>query len=492
MRWEQFEYESTQDGIRIINYVPETEEESVRIPAAIGGTPVTVIGAETFSENGALLSRVEVPPTVRVIGDGAFRMCLTLTELILHEGLEDIGEGALALTPLTEVTLPDTVVRIGAPWELGNIRFLVSEKNPHFRTDGFCLYQNEGKGKTLLMCLQTDERESYGVAAGTTAIGESAFAGNEALCSVTLPDTVRTIGEAAFESCQNLTRVELPEGLRTIEANAFGHCILLQSIHLPSTLETIGDYALSDTFGWSEALSGLERVTVEAGNAHFVTDEEALFARGEDGRHLVKYFGEGGLYRVPEGVTRILPGALRRAKFYRCEIPASVRSVGRDAFRECKNLREILLRETDTTLYIPGQPIYRKDEVTNLFFAEEKKEGPIYDYAAYDALFFTYRNLPDKCGMACCRLTYPVSLSEKTAQGYRAFVTENMPAILQGIADRQDMEQLVQLTDLGFFTGESLELGLELFGQKGRTKLSGYLLNYKREHMQETAFDFTL
>ncbi len=492
MRWEEFEYELTSDGVRIVKYVPETEEESVCIPASIGGTPVVAIGAEAFLENGALLSRVEVPSTVRSIGDGAFRMCLTLTELLLREGLETIGAGALALTPLTEVTLPDTVARIGAPWELGNIRFSVSEKNPHFRTDGFCLYQTEGAEKTLLVCLQTEGRESYAVAEGTTAIGESAFAGNEALCSVTLPETARTIGEAAFESCQNLRRVALPEGLCSIGANAFGHCIRLQSIHLPSTLEVIGDYALSDTFGWSEALSGLERITVEPGNARFATDEEALFAHGEDGRHLVKYFGEGESYRVPEGVTRILPGALRRAKFYRCEIPASVRSVGKDAFRECKNLREILLRETDTALYIPGQPIYRKDEVTNLFFAEKTEGGPIYDYAGYDALFPTYRNLPDKCGIACCRLAYPVSLPEKTARGYRAFVAENMPAILQGIADRQDMEQLVLLAELGFFTGESLELGLELFGQKGRTKLSGYLLNYKREHMQETAFDFTL
>ncbi len=492
MRFGQFEYEVIQDGIRIVKYVPETEEESVRIPTAIEGRPVVAIGAEAFLDNGALLTRVEVPSTVRVIGDGAFRMCLTLTDLILHEGLETIGEGALSLTPLTEVVLPDTVARIGAPWELGSIRFFVSDKNPHFFTDGFSLYQKEETDRILLVCLQTDEREAYAISEGTTVIGESAFAGNETLRSVTLPDTVRIIGEAAFESCQNLTEAQLPEGLRTIGANAFGHCIRLRSLHLPSTLETIGEYALSDTFGWSEALSGLERVTVESGNVHFTADEEALFAYGEDGRHLVKYFGEGEAYLIPEDCTRILPGAFRRAKFYRCEIPASVRGVGRDAFRECKNLREILLCETDTTLYIPGQPIYRKDEVTNLFLAEKTEGGVLYDYVAYDALFSTYRNLPDKCGMACCRLTYPVRLSGKTARGYRTFVTENMAAILQGIADRQDMEQLVLLTKLGFFTGESLELGLELFGKKGRTKLSGYLLNYKREHVQETAFDFTL
>ncbi len=488
-----YRYERTEDGIRIVRYEPETEEDCAIIPSRIEALPVVEIGAEAFVENGALLSRVEVPPTVRRIGNGAFRMCLNLTELILHEGLEEIGAGALFLTPLTEVALPDSVTVIESPWELSSILFTTTGNNPFFFSDGFCLFRREGGERELLVALQSDERECYEIPERTTVIGENAFSVNEHLRSVTLPGSVRKIGEAAFEGCQNLAEVRLAEGLREIGANAFGHCIRLKDLHLPSTVETIGESALSDTFGWSESFQGLERITVEPGNEHFMADEDALFETDGSGyRSLVKYFGEAAVYRIPWDVSRILPGAFRRAKFYRCEIPMSVRGVGRDAFRECRNLREISLEETGSELYIPGQPLYRKDEVTALFLEEKPAGGYLYDYAGYDALFATYLNLPDLCGMACCRLKYPLQLPEETAQAYRKFLRENLSGILQGIAQKQDMERLVMLAELGIFNEENLDESLEILSRSGRTKFTGYLLNYMREHGEGGGFDFSL
>ncbi len=224
-----------------------------------------------------------------------------------------------------------------------------------------------------------------------------------------------------------------------------------------------------------------------------MADGEALFGNGESGhRHLVKYFGEGGSYAVPWDVSRILPGAFRRAKFYSCDIPMSVHSVGRDAFRECKNLEEIRLKETGTPIYIPGQPIYRKDEVTALLREERGDDGYIFDYQGYDALFPTYLNLPDQCGIACCRLKYPVSLDEETAAGYREFLEKNLMGILSGIAKKQDMEQLVMLADLGLFTEKNIDESLDVLSRSGRTKFTGYLLNYMKEHGNGEEFDFSI
>ncbi len=517
MQWKCYGYEPIQDGIRITKYIPEDDAETLRIPSHIEGMPVVEIGKAAFEENGALLSRVEVPSTVKRIRKDAFRMCLNLTELILSEGLETIGEEALFLTPLTELTLPDTLRSIAAPWDLGGIRFVVSETNPTFFSDGFCLFQRadlsgereadgddasaaceaDGDdapgGMALLVCFQEDPRESYDIPEGTTGIGENAFACNDSLKRVAIPGSVRAIGEAAFEGCQNLSEIVLAEGLRVIGANAFGHCIRLMSIHLPASVQTIGEYALSDTFGWSESFSGLTRVTVDPGNTHFAADGDALFEIAGDGsRSVVKYFGGSGTYRVPDEATRILPGAFRRAKFYRCEIPARVSSVGRDAFRECKNLSEIVLDETGTVLYIPAQPLYRKDEVTALFAAVRAEGEPLYDYEGYDALFDTYLNIPDRYGMACCRLRYPVRLSDEMEQKYRAFLWENLSAILLNIAQRQDMEALVMLAELGFFTEDNIEESLEVMSRSGQAKLTGYLLRYKRENMAQDTFDFSL
>ncbi len=493
MRWQDYEYEIIGDRVQITRYEPESDADAVCIPSYIDELPVGEIGAGAFSEGGAFLSRVEIPPTVRRIGEGAFRMCLNLSELILHEGLEEIGAGALFLTPLTEVALPDSVRVIECPWDLGSIRFTMTENSLYFYSDGFCLFRRDvGAKRELLVSLQDDGREEYEIPEGTTRIGENAFTSNGHLRRVTIPGTVRSIGEAAFEGCQNLAEITLSEGLREIGANAFGHCIRLKSLHIPSTVETIGESALSDTFGWSESFLGLERITVEPGNPHFSADADALFEADESGqRFIVKYFGDGGSYRIPWDVSCILPGAFRRAKFYRCEIPMSVRSVGKDAFRECKNLEGICLKETGTDLYIPGQPIYRKDEVTALLRAERPEGGTLFDYPGYDALFETYLNLPDRCGMACCRLKYPVQLSEERAAFYRDFLEKNLTGILQGIAQKQDMEQLVMLAGLGLFTEENLEIGLDVFAASGQTKMTAYLLNYGREHGEGGGFDFS-
>ncbi|MCD8148522.1 MAG: leucine-rich repeat domain-containing protein [Clostridiales bacterium] len=593
-QWNNYSYKMTDEGVVILQYRPEeafalpdgTEdvmgEDIAIIPSSIEGSPVVEIGEEAFTEHGALLSKIEVPSTVKRIGKGAFKMCMSLMELVLHDGLEEIGAEAFYLTPLTEIALPDTMRVMEEPWEMSAIRILVSPEHPCFFTDGFCLYRKKEAEQELLVACQQEERTVYRVADGTTVIGESAFAGNEMLERVMLPGSVHTIRASAFEECRRLREVVLPEtdlmqtaskesmvqnlseeifGLRCIGELAFSHCICLKEIYLPSTVEKIGRFALSDTFGWSETLIGLEKITVSAANIHFTADENALFEiGGNNDRYLVKYFGLSSAYQIPADVTRILPGAFRRAKFRKCRIPKSVQDVGKDAFRECTALEELELEESGMRLYVPRQPVYRKDEITELFYSAEREERLqrmrtaeaqgeqkpgrwsildfpekwrdfaayypkpryemaarqgsvicrentmrektvgrqdmmqeetaggqytmdsgrrfVYDYRGYDALFPTYLSLPEKCGMACCRLKYPVCLSEENAEEYRMFVAENLTDILRDVSKTQDIDHLALLAELVFFTEDNIGACLDVFARTGATKCTGFLLNY--------------
>ena len=61
----------------------------------------------------------------------------------------------------------------------------------------------------------------YGDVLTVTEIGSMAFAKNETIEVVILPETIKTIGKGAFQSCPNLRAVSLPHGLETIEENAF-------------------------------------------------------------------------------------------------------------------------------------------------------------------------------------------------------------------------------------------------------------------------------
>ena len=84
------------------------------------------------------------------IGDSAFRNCISLTSVIIPDGVATIGDHAFeGCTELTSVTIPDSV----------------------------------------------------------TAIGEEAFSGCEFLTSVTMPNSVTIIGAHVFHLCTNLKTI---------------------------------------------------------------------------------------------------------------------------------------------------------------------------------------------------------------------------------------------------------------------------------------------
>ena len=87
-----------------------------------------------------------------------------------------------------------------------------------------------------------DTIDSYAV----TVIASNAFADNNILKKVYLPDTVTTIDYNAFRNCFNLDYVKLPQGLTLIKERAFENCRKLNIQSLPESLEYIGGNAFSD------------------------------------------------------------------------------------------------------------------------------------------------------------------------------------------------------------------------------------------------------
>lgn len=86
-----------------------------------------------------------------------------------------------------------------------------------------------------------------------TTLGGECFA-NTGLTSITIPSNVSNIEGSSFKNCTALQSVILPEGLTNIKSNTFDGCSALTSIVLPETLQEIGDYA----FNGCEVLSQLE------------------------------------------------------------------------------------------------------------------------------------------------------------------------------------------------------------------------------------------
>ena len=158
------------------------------------------IGNYTFTYN--KLTNITIPNKVTTIGDFAFHSN-NLTNATIS-GAETIGKEAFSNNQLTNVTIPNSVKSI-----------------------------EEGafKNNKLTSIIIPNE---------ITIINKEAFSNNQ-LTSVTIPNSVKSIEEGAF-SGNHLTNVTIPNSVKSIEKGAFSGNGLT-NISIPNGVTSIGKYA---------------------------------------------------------------------------------------------------------------------------------------------------------------------------------------------------------------------------------------------------------
>ena len=161
------------------------------------------------------LTEINIPSTVRSIGNSSFRYCQNLETVTLPEGLTEIPLNCFwNANALKTINIPSTVTEIG----YGAFAFTSLEGN-------LVLGEN------------------------LTTIGGSAFY----MCDLSSVDMSRTRitkleGTNAFASCSNLTNVILPPAITEIGTTAFSGCPIV-TIDLPASVTKIAQNA----FSWGSA-----------------------------------------------------------------------------------------------------------------------------------------------------------------------------------------------------------------------------------------------
>merc|ERR1711966_337568 len=177
-------------------------------------------------------TRVVVPGSVRVLLQDGFKGNRSLEEVVLEEGVVEVGQLAfIGCSSLRHLDFPSTLLKIN--WEAL-------------------------RGCTSLRELNLPE--------GITKIGPGAFQSLSALERIRLPSTLNVVAASAFNSCASLRDVIFPDGIRSIRGGAFYQCKSLESIVLPSTLNAIGCWAFFDcnSLRMVELCGGIQMILADA------------------------------------------------------------------------------------------------------------------------------------------------------------------------------------------------------------------------------------
>lgn len=261
---------------------------------------LTAVDNEAF-ESCYNLKNIVFPDNIRMIGERAFSGCENITEVILPEGTETIRNEAFShCYGLERVVLPESIRKIGYETFIYCIK-LAEVSFPDGIIPGALSFkhtpwlENKQKENPLVTFgdVLFDASECEGVVTipdNIKQIGEYAFAENQKVTEVIIPEGIETIGRNVFYSCENLETVKIPDSVTVIGENAFIRCLSLQEINLPAGLKEIREHAFAE-------LPGIKSVV------------------------------------IPDGVTKIYNGA-----FYMCDelrditLPASVEFIGIYAF----------------------------------------------------------------------------------------------------------------------------------------------------------------
>ncbi len=261
-----FTFERQDDGYGITAFHGELEK--VFIPSAYRGEKVVrLLSLNCDAENGAHVTALYVPSSVKEIAEGAVRNMLNLLEVYIPASVEVIGDGAFAdcnaaVIKAVVAKKPDGWAEFWNANELDDyVRPVIWDCKNNEIADNGLSYITGKKGdrwalnadlKTATLIRFTGEgsyampsslnvgEESYAV----TAIGAEAFMGG-GVTEILMPKSVEELGEGAFFGCSALTKAVLSPSLKTLPKRVFYGCTALPRLSLPKELEKIGSEALA-------------------------------------------------------------------------------------------------------------------------------------------------------------------------------------------------------------------------------------------------------
>lgn len=201
---------------------------------------LTEIEENAFHDTNFVDSDLNIPDSVQIIGDRAFRYSVSSGTLTIGTGLTSVGADGLNTDWTGNLTIKDISALTDAGCTscgigfTGDLTILAGDVPDAFaRSIPFTGTLTLGEGVTSI---------------GSTAFYSTSFTGE-----LHLPESLTAIGSSAFAYCHNFRGdIILPDGIKTLEFGVFSGSDFDGTLTLPSGLESIG----SSVFRYCENLTG--------------------------------------------------------------------------------------------------------------------------------------------------------------------------------------------------------------------------------------------
>ena len=200
-------------------------------------------GMKNIPENAFLncnkLTEVNIPVGITSIGTYAFSHCTLLSNITLPEGLTELGYSVFGGSGIRTIQLPSTLKYIGDGmfYQCCSLTsFTIPSTITEIKDGAFSGCEN------LVSVIIPESVQS---------MGKRVFS-NTALTEVNIPPSITMLGDGTFEDCKKLSKVALPEGLTVIGEACFRRCEVLTDINIPSTMTTTYNDTFQECFALEE------------------------------------------------------------------------------------------------------------------------------------------------------------------------------------------------------------------------------------------------
>lgn len=254
---------------------------------------------------------------VTAIGDGVFNYC-PITGITLPEGLERIGELSFANTSIQSIVIPNSVTSLGES------------------------------------AFESSDIKSLTIGTGLTTISKYAFAGSS-LEEIIIPDNITIIEDFAFLACWFANKIVIGNNVTHIGEYAFCKCAEVAEIFIPNSVKEIGHGAIC-------AIPELKKVEIDC---------DTIKDWFSDGFEL--FFTD---LIIGENVEVISPSAFMVCTtIERLTISKNVREIGEEAFINCEYMADIYSNIPAEFLFEISQSVfeYVNKETCNLHVPHNSK-----------------------------------------------------------------------------------------------------------------------